>query len=174
MHYDIVAWNKLYRTDLFRAKKIQYPAGEIHEDTLTTYKLYAEAHQVTCLARPLYFYRHRRGSIMDQTSALQIPLAKERAAHEAIIYFSANSTKNPELLAAAEVSLLLAKFAYLDASLRGDISEKYFTETLPWIRAHASDFQDNPAMTRKLRVYLRLIKTPNALGYKLFRRLKRP
>ena len=90
-NYDIVAWNKLYRTDLFRAKKIQYPAGEIHEDTLTTYKLYAEAHQVTCLARPLYFYRHRRGSIMDQTSALQIPLAKERAAHEAIIYFSANS-----------------------------------------------------------------------------------
>lgn len=170
--YDIVAWNKLYRTELFRVNKIQYPAGETHEDALTTYKLYAEARQIACLARPLYFYRRRQGSIMDQTSALQIPLARERAAREAIAYFLADSTKNTELLAAAEVSLLLAKFAYIDASLRGDIPEKYFAEGLSWLRAHASDFRGNPAMTRKLKTYLHLIKTPNALGYKLFRRLK--
>ena len=33
----IVAWNKLYKKDLFN--KIRYPVGKIHEDEYTTYKL---------------------------------------------------------------------------------------------------------------------------------------
>ncbi|MBQ9017261.1 glycosyltransferase [Candidatus Saccharibacteria bacterium] len=170
--YDLVAWNKLYRTDLFRASKIQYPVGAVHEDALTTYKLYAASRQVVWLARPLYFYRRRQDSIMAKASALDIPLARERAAREAIAYFSAGPAKNPDLLAAAEVSLLLAKFAFLDASLRGDIPEKYLDEALTWLRANAADFRGNPALTKKLRAYLRLVRTPGARGYKLFRRLK--
>ena len=169
--FDIVTWNKLYRTNLFRDFQIQYPVGEVHEDALTTYKLYAHARQVACLARPLYFYRYRQGSIMDSDSRYQILIARELAAREAISYFK-DSTSQKELRAAAEVSLLLAKFAFLDAGLSGDIPKEYVSEAISWICTHAHTFRRNSSMTKKLKLYLRLIKTPNASAYKLFRRLK--
>ncbi|MBQ3441381.1 glycosyltransferase [Candidatus Saccharibacteria bacterium] len=173
--YDIVTWNKLYRTKLFRDYHIQYPLGVIHEDALTTYKLYAHARQVASIARPLYSYCRRGSSIMGGSSVRQILVTRENAAREAISYFSSNSQNLPskkEFLAAAEVSLLLAKFAFLDAGLSGDIPEEDSVAALAWIRAHAHSFSNNVAMTKKLKTYLRLIKTPNASAYKVFRRLK--
>lgn len=167
-NYDIVAWNKLYRTSLFRDYQIQYPVGSVHEDALTTYKVYSHARKVSCIARPLYFYCHRQGSIMDGSSRLQSLTIRERAAREAIDYFH----KQSSLLPAAKVALLLAKFAFLDASLSGDLPEKYSLEAISWIRVHARSYRSNPAMTKKLKLYLRLVKTPNASAYKLFRRLK--
>ncbi len=59
----IVAWNKLYKTELF--KEIRYPVGKIHEDEFTTYKLVYEANKVVYFSEPLYYYYQRdNGSIM--------------------------------------------------------------------------------------------------------------
>ena len=44
---DVLAWNKLYKKSLFFDHDIFYPEGEVHEDNLTTYKLYSKAKKVT-------------------------------------------------------------------------------------------------------------------------------
>lgn len=57
----VVAWNKLYKRELF--KDISYPVGKIHEDEGTTYKLYYKANKITYTNRPLYYYRITPNSI---------------------------------------------------------------------------------------------------------------
>ena len=164
---DLVAWNKLYRVSLFRENNIEYPVGMKHEDSLTTYKLYAAAAHVRYLDAPLYHYRHRKDSIMSTQSLENSLKIREQAAREAIEYFAIDSN----LKAAAEISLLTAKFAYLDAALRGEINEKYAITTLAWLKNHVKSYQKNPHLTKRLRLYLKLIKTPGSSAYKLFRKL---
>lgn len=60
---DVVAWNKLYKVELFA--NIRYPKGKLHEDVFTTYKVLGTARRVTYIDRPLYRYVHRSGSIMS-------------------------------------------------------------------------------------------------------------
>lgn len=60
--YFVVAWNKLYRRELF--EKIRYPEGRIHEDEATTYLLFHEANKLAFLNRALYgYYTENTGSI---------------------------------------------------------------------------------------------------------------
>lgn len=67
--FGFVAWNKLYRRDLFDS--IQYPFGRIYEDTFTTYKLFLNANQIALLNKSLYFYRMRPESIMSTMVSLK-------------------------------------------------------------------------------------------------------
>ena len=50
------AWNKIYRTSLFKANKIIYPFGYRHQDLGTTGKLILKANKIEYLNRPLYNY----------------------------------------------------------------------------------------------------------------------
>lgn len=52
--YNVVAWNKLYRRNLF--ENVRYPEGRIHEDEATTHKLFYNAKQVAFVYRFLYGY----------------------------------------------------------------------------------------------------------------------
>ena len=65
---DIVTWNKLYDRELF--KEIKFPANELHEDNLTTYKLFAAAVRIAVIDKELYYYRKRGGSIMAEQNLL--------------------------------------------------------------------------------------------------------
>lgn len=56
-----VAWNKLYKTSLF--KNIRYPVGKIHEDVFTTHKLFFKANKIVCIEDKFYYYRQRENSI---------------------------------------------------------------------------------------------------------------
>lgn len=67
--FGFVAWNKLYRRDLFDS--IQYPFGRIYEDTFTTYKLFLNSNQIALLNKSLYFYRIRPESIMSTMVSLK-------------------------------------------------------------------------------------------------------
>ena len=60
----VVAWNKLYDTELF--KNIRYPQGKLHEDEFTTYKLIFGADEIAITNRKLYFYRTVESSIINQ------------------------------------------------------------------------------------------------------------
>jgi glycosyltransferase involved in cell wall biosynthesis len=63
--YDVVAWNKLYKTKLFTATGILYPKGKINEDNYTTYRLVDAASRVAYIPDSLVNYLQRKGSIMD-------------------------------------------------------------------------------------------------------------
>ena len=52
--YYVVAWNKLYRRDLWEG--IRYPLGRIHEDEATTHKIFHQAEQGVFVDIPLYGY----------------------------------------------------------------------------------------------------------------------
>lgn len=49
-----VAWNKLYKKELF--SDIRYPDGRLHEDEFTTYKLLYLSGKVSWIDKPLYYY----------------------------------------------------------------------------------------------------------------------
>lgn len=163
---DIVTWNKLYKRELFLKNKITYPVGEPHEDNLTTYKLYASTSKVALVSKPLYLYYERPGSIMKQSKMQNRLKYRERAAREALAYFA----KDSDLKSAAEVSLLLAYFAYLDASIKGEIPKSYTQKAISRITTHSTSYKTNPYLTKKLRLYLWMITHFNAKPYKLFRK----
>ena len=59
---DVIAWNKLYKCELF--ENVRYPEGMVYEDTATTHKLLWVANKIVFLRDELAFYRsNRSGSI---------------------------------------------------------------------------------------------------------------
>lgn len=52
--YNVVAWNKLYKKELF--KEIRYPDGKIHEDEATTFRIFYLTEKVALVDRYLYGY----------------------------------------------------------------------------------------------------------------------
>lgn len=56
-----VAWNKLYKKELFH--NIRYPDGKVHEDEYTTYRLFWNAKKVAVTGYYLYWYLQRNDSI---------------------------------------------------------------------------------------------------------------
>ena len=52
--YFVVAWNKLYKRELFET--IRYPLGRIHEDEATTYRIYHRVKQAAYVDSSLYGY----------------------------------------------------------------------------------------------------------------------
>lgn len=62
-HYETMAWNKMYKTDLFIKNEIFYPFKRNHEDVLTTHRLINVSKRIVLTNKPLYYYVYRIGSI---------------------------------------------------------------------------------------------------------------
>ncbi len=93
----LVAWNKLYRREVFRT--LRYPVGRINEDVFVFAELFDTIKKVACVEQPLYFYRQRTGSIMQSKCTLR-SLDEFWGMVECFDYFMAHGYK--ELLSAAE------------------------------------------------------------------------
>ena len=65
---SVIACGKLYKADLFDG--IRFPAGKLHEDEFTTYRLFYKSEKVTFLSGKYYYYFQREDSIMGQRKAL--------------------------------------------------------------------------------------------------------
>lgn len=68
---EFTAWNKLYNKKIFDDNKILYPVGKLYEDIFTTYKLLYYSKFVVFVDQELYFYRQRKGSIMNQSISIR-------------------------------------------------------------------------------------------------------
>lgn len=161
---EIVAWNKLYRRELFVENDIWYPVGMKHEDALTTYKLLSRAKKVAYVNKSLYHYVERKDSIMAEAKVLDRLKVRELAAQEAVKYFD----NDYDLKEAAEVSLLLAKYAYMDVAVKGEVGDKYFEMNSRWIKDNREKFRDNKYLTTKLKLYDFLVSMHL---YKIFRKI---
>ena len=60
---NIVAWNKIYKRDLF--DNLRYPKGKLNEDEFITYKILYASKRVVIIPENLYHYRKVQGSIMN-------------------------------------------------------------------------------------------------------------
>lgn len=65
--YYVVAWNKLYKRELFRT--LRYAPGKRYEDQFLLPQLLSRCKTIACLGYPGYHYVQRRGSIMAQGSS---------------------------------------------------------------------------------------------------------
>ncbi|MHC1714483.1 MAG: hypothetical protein AB9858_02610 [Acidaminococcaceae bacterium] len=65
----VVAWNKLYKKDIF--KSIRYPYGKINEDEHVIYLILNSANNVVYTNLPLYYYVQRTDSIMGEKYSLK-------------------------------------------------------------------------------------------------------
>lgn len=59
----IVAWNKLYKKDLFN--DLRFELGRIHEDEFLAHHILWKSQRVVWVDKQLYFYRQTQGSIMN-------------------------------------------------------------------------------------------------------------
>lgn len=64
-----VAWNKLYKKELF--DNLCYPKGKIFEDEYTTYKALYRSNKVCYIDLPLYYYLQRSDSIIGKMAGVR-------------------------------------------------------------------------------------------------------
>lgn len=168
--FNVLAWNKLYRKSLFSDYKIEYPVRQIHEDNLTTYKLFFHAQKIVYISDELYVYQRTHSEITknlySKKKTLKRLQVKEQMAIEAGQYL-----QDPNLKLSAEVALLLAYFAFLDHAINRRIEKSYYQVYLEKIRKITSIQLKNPYLTKKLRVYLKLIHSPRGILYQIFRKI---
>lgn len=62
----LVAWNKLYKRELFET--IHYPDGRVYEDIAVTHRFILAAKRVIILPDVLYYFRYRNDSISHRCS----------------------------------------------------------------------------------------------------------
>ena len=164
-NYQVVAWNKIYKRELF--KRIRYPETKKYEDTLTTYKLFAKANKVSFISEILYFYIQRKDSIMGNNDLEERLTAKLTAAREAKEYFK----KNEYLENAACIFELLAHYQFID-NIIAKRSKAKLPEHITWIKENKADLLKNPLLTKKLKTYLNMSTRFGGTSYKLFRKVK--
>lgn len=66
----IVAWNKLYKTELFH--NIRYPVGKLHEDEFVVHRLLFKCDRVVYTDSRMYYYIKRGDSITGRLSMKRI------------------------------------------------------------------------------------------------------
>ena len=62
------AWNKLYKTELFKNNNIRYPKGYMFEDIGTTYLLFEKAKKISLSSKMGYYYIRRESSILGKVN----------------------------------------------------------------------------------------------------------
>ncbi len=74
----VVAWNKLYRKEIF--SELRYPVGKLHEDEFVIHKIFKQCEKITIIECSLYFYTIRSNSIVAIMSEQRINDALEALA----------------------------------------------------------------------------------------------
>ena len=62
----VVAWNKLYKKDIF--KEIRYPVGRVREDEFVLPYIIDKCERIAAVSEKLIFYRQRNNSIMGKVN----------------------------------------------------------------------------------------------------------
>lgn len=93
---NTVAWNKLYKKELF--KGVRYPEGHVYEDVATTHKLIYKANRIYKCSDNLYFHRNRKGSISrSNESRIDEYRAKTKRSQE-LVDMGYSKSKSDQLL----------------------------------------------------------------------------
>ena len=68
--FFVVAWNKLYKKDLFA--HYRFPVGRIHEDEFAVHHIFAQCQRISVTEERLYYYLRRADSITGQQKELTV------------------------------------------------------------------------------------------------------
>ena len=105
----IVAWDKLYKKELF--KELRFPKSKIHEDEFTTYKLFYRSKKIVTTDKKYYYYFQSPNSIIRSGFSIK-KLDYAEAMEERIIFFKENNLISFYDLALKKYALWLLNFYY--------------------------------------------------------------
>ena len=106
--FRIVAWNKLYRANLWNG--IRFPKGKINEDEIIIPYIVEKCNRYTAISNPLYNYIQRTGSIMN-SSFNEKKIEIIGAYEDRLKYFSKKYNKKYDDIILYRFSLLLGKLS---------------------------------------------------------------
>lgn len=84
----IVAWNKLYKKEIFQ--KLRYPVNKLHEDEFILQDIIEQCDSICMVGKPLYYYLQRKNSIMG-ASSIHADIDKVEALFRRALYFFESS-----------------------------------------------------------------------------------
>lgn len=150
---EVMAWNKLYKKELFTKNNIYFPKGKIHEDNFTTYKLYYYANKISLINDKLYYYYQRTDSIMGQkfnTKRLHILEAVEETKE----FFK---NKEIELSQELECYELITLINTLNFMIRDNFVGQEKFDIIQKVITNKSKYKTNAYITKREKVFLRTI-----------------
>jgi glycosyltransferase involved in cell wall biosynthesis len=105
----IVAWNKLYKKELF--DNLRFPKSKIHEDEFTTYKLFYRSNKIVICDKKYYYYFQSPNSIIRSNFNVK-KLDYAEAIEERIAFFKEKGMDHYYNLALKKYALWLLNFYY--------------------------------------------------------------
>lgn len=94
--FYVTAWNKLYKTDVFR--KIRFRVGKYHEDEFIIHEIIDCCDRIVCIEERLYSYVQREGSIMNTTYSIRNLDGIEAKVERLFYYYKCGKFKEALLL----------------------------------------------------------------------------
>lgn len=162
---EVMAWNKLYKRDLFTHNNILFPIGKIHEDNFTTYKLFYYSNSIVFTNQPLYYYVQREGSIMGSKFNKR-SLDMIEASHLAVKWV--NDKKIPLLneVSAYKLSIYINLLnVMIDNS---EITQDTWKDISQWILINKIELLDNNHINHKQKLAIKILGL-GRLPYTTFR-----
>jgi glycosyltransferase involved in cell wall biosynthesis len=163
----VVAWDKLYRRQLFDS--IRFPVGKIHEDEFTTYKLFYLSGRIAVIDKKYYYYFQSPDSIIRSGFNLK-KLHYTDAMEERILFFKEKGLADFQSLAARKYAQWILLFIYLNhkaikklPEVKADLYSRYAAvEKL--VRA-------DPYVMKRLKVVLKLAPLVNPfIGFLIYQK----
>lgn len=114
----VVAWNKLYKKELFT--NLKYAKGKLHEDEYLAYQLFYEIERIAIVEECLYYYVKRRESITrTQMTDLRFECLIE---YQLLRIDFFNSKNDSELLTLNQQAFLLFVIQFLEQNRSGFVT----------------------------------------------------
>lgn len=148
--YFAVAWCKLYKREV--VGDIRFPAGKLHEDEFTTYKILFNAKKVVRTNSTLYRYLQRSGSIMqNKTDKNHLHLFE--AAVERLEFYKKNAPDEYKEFASNYLNTIIYANMFLQASKKFNDKKKIKQQTKQVLKSYK---EDGITIKSKFKVWLRL------------------
>jgi glycosyltransferase involved in cell wall biosynthesis len=154
---NCVAWNKLYKKELFNG--VRFPVGRYHEDEATTYKLIYKANKIVRCKSGLYFYRQRVGSIMQSGLSEKKIVDRYLALKDKSEFFASKCENAISSFCYARLDIyMIGCFKWMKQNGRG----KSWYDEIKW---YYLLFRNTKTVPFKYCVYVRLfLLLPNIIG----------
>lgn len=123
-----VAWNKLYKAELW--KELRYPVGKIHEDEATIYKAIYESKIVVFVPENYYKYYKRANSIMGSTQGGKKQDYLEALSNRIVFFKKAHEKYLAEVSEVAYLDYLRYLYRNIKDKSEKTIYKKEYVKTL--------------------------------------------
>ena len=165
-YYDVAAWDKLYRRELF--ENIEFPIKKLSEDWYTTYKVFDKANVIVYNSKPLYYYRQRENSITHNRT---VNWDSMKASYEVMEYVKC---KTPQYIKEAEFSYTFATVGVIDNLIeQRKINRSQIFELIQKIKPYLKETYTYPGLSKKRIMQLKLLKFFPNLYIKVFASAKK-